>query len=238
MKSFDIDLFDPGYPPPRKVRKVNQQRVERERRVFVQASYSNNKVGVQPEKLLNWRALERRTSTLYEMWKNVSNTFWDMSKALPRPRGTSKGWYETVVAVEEGGGKLLKFSDGGYSVDWTEQMMEELSKDPNCYGSFTFVPYDRGGRELGRLEHRMNRLIRAHGTYRMAFHRAVEDRLSKMRETRKIPHASYSYHEPIIFLITNEGRTHVVTSGTDGRFTWHEGEVHSTCENPLSERIR
>lgn len=226
MKTLDIDLYDPGYWDVKKLRRKPKQWEVRSGWIHTQFTSSRNRVGVRPEKMRDWRSLERRMSEIHTAWRIVSDAFWSMSRTFPRPSTprSKNGWYKVIVSVEDGGGKVLKFSEGGYSIDWSDYLLKELTKDPDCYGDFTFVPYDGGGRELSRLEHRKDRLMRAYGVYRAAFQKAATDRLMKVRESQKIPHTRYDY-EPAVFLIENEGRFYVVTSGTGG-FTWHEGDVH------------
>jgi len=226
MRSINIDSFDPGYVNPVRPKRGKKMEPWMQRGGYVFLTGYAGKVGIKPEKMRDWRRLERRTSELFGMWQDVSRQFWNLAQSFPRPDDKSKSSYYDLI-VDVGDDTLLKFSGDGYSIGSTSTMAEDLvgGKD---YGKFTFLMRDEGGAQLGKLYRRMERLLRAHGKYKTALQRAVSDRLRKFREGQTSG-AGYRYHEPAIFIIENDGRSYVVTSGTDGGLTWHDGVVYTTA---------
>lgn len=232
MKTFDIDALDPGYSSPFKPSRRKKQEPWMKRAGWVRLNGNYFKgPGIDPRKMQDWRALERRHHDLDQMWRVVSCLFWKTIGNLDPPEdGRDRpGLFVVIDPPQQEEVKVLDISRTSYSVNWQDRMLKELMENPDCYGDFRFVPYDGGGREVGHLHHKMERLIRVRGLYCAAFHRAVADRLVKLDESRTISGSRYRYLEPTIFLIENEGRHHVVTSGVDGGFTWHDGEICATA---------
>lgn len=231
MKTFDIDALDPGYSNPLRPSRRKKQQPWMKRAGWVHLTgYSFKGPGINFTKMCNWRALERRSHELDQMWRDASDLFWKTIGDLDPPEdGRDRpGLFVAIDPPQQEEVKVLDISRTSYSVNWQDRMLRELMENPDSYGDFRFVSYNDGGRRVGHLHHRMERLIRARSIYRAAFQRAACDRLRTLDESRTISGTRYRYLEPMVFLIENEGRYHVVTSGTDGGFTWHDGEVLGT----------
>lgn len=218
LKHFDIDALDPGYEvhPPRKKKGGS------DRFCWVRLNgWRNSGPGIRPEKMRDWRFLERRTHQLLAEWQDSVQLFWSIVKTL----GPDGKLYVAIDDPSTGRDEILHISGDGYTSTWQDRMLQALKRDPDCYGDFTFVPYDNGGKDLGRAHHRMERLIKAYGLYRTAFHRAVEARLSKLEESRAAVGTRHRLLSPVTFVVCNDGRCHVVSSDTYGGFTWKDGDV-------------
>lgn len=246
MKHFDIDTCDPGYSREplitclsRKKKLTHRENVALRRTAYIRIHNHgrwNLRLGIRPETMLDWRGLERRMCELDAAWKTVNDEFWRVARDMPRPLGGV-----TVVVVDDpasGEDGVLKISEDGYSTDTKHRLVEDLVKDPRKEEEFTLIPYDQGGSKLGRLYNRMNRLQRAYGTYKLAFQRAVGDRLLKMREDMLRHDTLYgrAYYLPATFVIENEGRIYVITSGNGQNIQFHEGEVYSSTRS-TNEKI-
>lgn len=226
LKHFDIDTLDPGYGAKPSPKKGKPKHASKE---WIRLTdWQSSGPGVRPEKMQDWRSLERRAHQLMAEWKSNMQKFWTAVDGLPRPNDRRRGDRDLYVAIDDpqdGHGEVLRVSDDGYSSTWQDRMLQELFRNPDCYGDFTFVPYDDGGREVGRLYRRSERLIKAHGLYKTAFHRAVESRLARLDGARAISGSRYQHLAPVTFVVCNEDRCHVVTSDPHGGFIWRDGDV-------------
>lgn len=243
MKHIDIDSYDPGYSREPLIRYVGRKKklshrenVALQRTAYVHIHHLgrwDNRLGIKPETMLDWRGLERRMYALDVAWKSANAEFWQAARSMPRPRGGV-----SVVVVddpESGEDGVLKITDDGYSVGTKQQLIEDLLRYNHKVDQFVLTPYDQGGRELGRLYHREGRLHKAYGTYKVAFERAVGDRLNKVREDKLRQRHDTSngrvYCLPATFLIENDDRVYVVTSSANGQITFHEGDVYSNVRS-------
>jgi hypothetical protein len=66
--------------------------------------------------------------------------------------------------------------------------------------------------------------------YQEAFRHAVEERLSGPIKDRMHRDLRYTYYDPAVYIIENEGRRYVATLCRKGLIEWHEGDVHFTGE--------
>lgn len=237
MRHIDIDGADPGYPTEptikfldRKRRPTRRQQQQMRRSTYVNVYHHgrwDERLGVRPETMRDWRQLERRLAELNAAWKAANDEFWVAAAAFPREEGTS-----AIVSIDDPIDRTLILSDDGYSISSAEAMIERLIKNPHSEGRFTFYPYDQGGRELGRLHHREGRLHRMYGTYKVFFERAVVDRLNvAAKDLTFAAAAGRRFYSPAVFLVENEGRRYVFTMNYSGHIAPVEGDVITTSES-------
>ena len=222
MKNIDLDLLNPGYEPIPKLPKKKRHQ-QRYHYVRVSDGYSTKSIGVKPQKMLDWRALERRHHQLLGLWKEANSEFWHSLKNVVRKPKKNE---DKLVMIDEETAIVLS-TRGGYSLESSARLVKGLMKDPKSRGDFFVVKPEEGGRELGRMLHRKDRLGRACGKYFFAFRKAISDRLEVFKRTLiEGDEVHYrAYYPEMSFLIKNDGRTHVVTMTSNGALTFHEGEV-------------
>lgn len=244
MRYIDIDGVDPGYPTEPAIRYTknrnlsHRQLVEMRRTTYVHLYNQGRwdcRLGIKPETMRDWRGLERRMSELNSAWLVANDAFWEIARSFPRPEdGVS------VVVIDDpktGDDGVLTIYEDGYSTDTKHRLLEDFLTNRGREDKFTLTPFDQGGKELGRLYYRMNRLLRSCGAYKMAFQRSVDDRINRMREDkmRHVASSGRTHYLPCTFIVENEGRVYVVTSSGSGQNIFHEGEVYTTM---LYDRLR
>lgn len=222
MNTFDIDKYTPEYEVgivlPKKMTKQYKLIAERTRRIFLGNGY--HKIGVKPESILDWRALEKRRTELYDLWSVANHKLFDELKKAHKLAGLGKH-DELHVYVERDW--ILTYTGKGICSTDPERLIKDkmTSESKDRYG---VLEYENGGAEIGRLERRANRLLRSAGFYQMALERALRDRLnlymSDLREKNE-----YVYYRENVFVIQNEGRVILMKSDHSGRLSIVDGEV-------------
>jgi hypothetical protein len=219
MQTFNIDDLVPDYRPafklPKRATKAEKLMAERSQRIYTAHPYNrpaSSYPGVKPEVILNWRALERRMSEINEMWK-IANGDW-----------------------------ILRFEGGGISHDDPVRLADEMIAGKRNSEKMTIIKYEEGGREIGRMEHRANRLHRMFGVYERILHRAIHDRLQvhlgRIRDSMEITTVHSYYYPPTVYIIENEGRMMIAQSDSMGRLSWINGDVMISREGGNDERAK
>ena len=183
-------------------------------------------LGIRPERLLDWRGLERRWSQLDDIVNQASEAVWDIYRKLSRI-STEKG----------GGGEVWIPLPGGESCDvfrvdkhdkrqslGTEsfkRLLERAVPDPSLR------PYVVLGDDLDRLvsyKRRVETMRRRAGAYWVAFRQSMEARLEAYAtsEDNLAPIPGYNFHNPCAFVFSNDDRTYLITSNESGTLTWHD----------------
>lgn len=220
VNRLELDKYDPGYP---KLPKRSRKKLGPEHRVYFNA-YTHGRrsiVGVRPDKMRDWRALERRRSELFDLWTAVNEEFWDAM------RQTTQGADDRVSRVIcVGKSYTIHFhpnesfaNESSYSVVDAEQTVSDtISKSTRKY---VLISETAGGRRIGSLYERQNRLYKAYLKYDRAFKRAVGDRIEAYVRNEKGFHLSRTES----FIIQSESRLYLLTQTKHG-VAWSEGPIH------------
>lgn len=240
MKNLDIDSLDPGYAagpailPPKGRKLTKKQAMANARAGYVRIQNIgswDSRLGIRPETMRDWRGLERRMQSLDEAWRRAHESMWSCMRSFERSDTSDECEGLAIVAISDpatGDDSILKISSDSYSLDTQGRMLTSLISDPNREEAFKFYRYDQGGAELSRAIHRERRSHRAYGTYRLAFERAVIDRLRIEGERRRSGERYYAYFSPAVFVVENEGRQYIFSMDNRGFFARLEGEIFRT----------
>ncbi|NBT36312.1 MAG: hypothetical protein EBT03_12405 [Betaproteobacteria bacterium] len=227
MRSFDIDALVPDYKGqfylPKRPSAEQRKMHELSRRVHTTFGYRGPHLrpGVKPEKVLDWRRLERRTEELRFKWKSASNAYWS---ALREAYGKRKKCDTLYVFINSDW--LISYEGGeGYGYEDSRRLLESTLADPHGAGRFRVLTMDDGGRRIGRLLARERSYHAAYQVYDRVLKRALSDRIRMHLEGIREVGVYRSHYEPQVFLIENEGRVRVAQSKTNGDVVWVDGEV-------------
>jgi hypothetical protein len=216
---MNLDDFDPGYEPvPTKLRKGARAWLHyvKTRRVSGWTERKGIRPGVHPNKMRDWRSLERRRHELWKRQVKATHDFWNYMRDVGGP--LQEGAEKWIMFNEN---EICRYSGSGYSMDSAKYLLKDLLKPKSSYGPYQLVKVDEGGHEAGVLRMRMNRAIEFWRVYDSTFKQALEDRLRQYAES--VP--ADRYRDNKIFLVKNEGRTTVAMIDYCGRITFPEGIV-------------
>lgn len=219
IEQLDIDKYEPDYPvPPKKCRKKDRPKywVHFNRFTYGRAS----SIGVKPEKLRDWRALEKRRSQLLDLWEEANDEFWD-------------AMYNTVQDDDDNTDRLIctgklhmiRFhprsrwaGETSYSLVAAERVISDSIRDKR--EKYVLVTEESGGRRIGELYERQNSLHKAYLKYNIAFRRAVGDRLEVYVRSKN----NYLLSRTETFIVQSDTRTYVITQTQSG-VVWNEGNI-------------
>lgn len=246
MKPFNIDELIPDYRPafklPKRATKAEKLMAERSRRIYTAHPYNrpaSSYPGVKPEVILNWRAIERRMAEINEMWKIANGVLWGTLKIAHEARGLGKSDSLYVFTDPDW---ILRYEGGGISHEDPVRLADEMIAGKRNSEKMTIIKYEEGGREIGRMEHRANRLHRMFGVYERILHRAIHDRLQmhlgRIRDSMEITTVHSYYYPPTVYIIENEGRMMIAQSDSMGRLSWINGDVMISREGGHDERAK
>jgi len=173
-------------------------------------------LGVRPEKLIDWRSLERRYHQLDESWKDVDTKFWRSLMQFTR----TKDRYETWIYI--GDDELLRVqindsssSGGSYSSACASNIAKSLiSTDTStrCDQPQRMITYEKGGKEIAHLKMRSERLRLITWKYKSAFCRGIIDRIIAYNKANDPDYIECSYRNSVMyqtFIVSNEDRKYV-----------------------------
>lgn len=221
---MNIDEYDPCYP---NFAAVSQKRSRKRRRIDERVCYvriyrggRSGMLGIRQSTMRDWRSLERRTAELLRELQFASDTFDRVCLAK-----ISESLCDTIVAELDDNLALQFGANCIRSLFSQDYLLKKLLQNPNHIGDFSFISKESGGREIGRLYKRMNRLNTAYNIYKQTFITAIEDRLRKFVEkTRKLNYGSHaSICEPAVVVLENETRHHVFMIESDCRIKYLVG---------------
>jgi hypothetical protein len=246
MKPFNIDDFTPDYRPafvlPKRATKAQKLMAERSRRIYTAHPYNrpaSSCPGVKPETLLNWRAIERRMAEINEMWKIANGVLWNALKIAHAARGLGANDPLYVFTDPDW---ILRYEARGISHENPVRLADDLIEGKRKPEAMVVIKYEEGGREIGRMEHRANRLHRMYGVYERILYRAIQDRLQvQLDRIRDVVGESSThpyYYPPTVYIIENEGRMMIAQSDSMGRLSWINGDVMISREGGHDERAK
>lgn len=225
MTSLDLDSFRPDYHLPlRKPRTRKEKMMARACYVYTYSDgYSSRRVGVRPEKMLDWRRIEKRYAELQSQQKSAWDLFWNTMHELRKGHVRDEET-ELWVGLDKRNENLFCISETGYSHSFSETELKRVMQSPTKY-KYVFLSFEECGVDLAKLEARYKRLLRVADVYKNAFHRAAGDRIYKFSETMKT-HGS-SWCPPFAVIVQNEGRRYVA-SVENLTLRWHLGEIYTS----------
>ena len=246
MQTFNIDDLIPDYKPafvlPKRPTKAQKLMAERSRRIYTAHPYNrpaSSYPGVKPEAILDWRALERRMAEINEMWKIANGVLWGTLKLAHEARGLEPKDSLYVFTEPDW---ILRYERGGISHEDPVRLAKELIEGGRNLEKMAIIKYEEGGREIGRMEHRANRLHRMYCVYERILHRAIQDRLQvqldRIREERGSQYVHPYYYPPTVYIIENEGRMMIAQSDSMGRLSWINGDVMISERGGNDERAK
>jgi hypothetical protein len=226
MNNLNLDLFVPDYHiPSQKPRTRNQKMMARAGYVFIYSDgFAGRRLGVRPEKMLDWRSIEKRYSELEFQQKEAWDLFWNTTQELRKKYiDNCDDDTELWVGIDECNNHLLSITKQGYQHRLAESELKFMMKDSTKY-KYVFLKYVEGGKDLAKKEARYRRLLRAANIYKNAFQRTVGDRILKFAMSQN----DYpGWHSSFTTVIQNEDRFHVA-SMENWTVRWNPGLVYVT----------
>jgi hypothetical protein len=234
VKHFNIDEYVPTYDPPFKLwrKATGADKIQYMKACRVHTTVHSHRCtisppGADPKKVLDWRALERRSSQLWVQWLDANNKFWDAIRSARRERGLTRN-QDLYIFVEPQW--VLQCHEDGFSHQDAVYITNELLAGKRSNQEFAVMRLEEGGREIGVLNRKANFLQKCAGVYERILERALRDRLQLYLDSIRDVQASRSYFPPQIYIIENEGRARVAHSDSLGRLTWMNGDVLCTSK--------
>lgn len=170
-------------------------------------------LGIRPEKLIDWRRLERRYYQINENWKGASTQFWDSLRLLTKPDDR----YETWVYI--GDDELLRVQRrdstsacGSYSAACASQIAKSLLENgpARCEQPQRMITYENGGKQIAHLQKKSERLRSSAWKYKSAFCRGVIDRIVAYNKANDPTWETYSYNtRRQTYIVDNDDRQYV-----------------------------
>ena len=178
---------------------------------------TSDSVGVEPEKLLDWRKLEARTNELWKQYDTCTTLLWDTLKSLGL-NAQASGAKDVWIQDESQHDKILVISDLGNMMTW-ESATRLINDSIGCPEKKALFIKGEDAKKFLALYKRDRTTRRRWSVYRMAFQRAVEERLRTLVDDELLEMVG-PFHNNGIFSIWNDGRCYIVTSNDRGMFTW------------------
>jgi hypothetical protein len=165
------------------------------------------------------------------MWKIANGALWATLQATYKSFGLNNNEPLCVFTEPDW---ILRYAGGGISHENPVALAEDLiSGKKSSDKKMVVIKYEEGGREIGRLEHKANRLLRMRGVYERALQRAIFDRLQiHVNHTREETGYSSYYYPATAYLIENAGRIMIVQNDSMGRLSWINGDVMCSGKLP------
>lgn len=227
---FDIDSYTPEYKPAlafkakKKQTHSDKMQLRKMSRVHrnLESGIISTRIGVDPEKILNWRELERTFKKYEENYLTINSLFWNALDRLHKEKtGGDKG---TQIIVCVSSQRVIIYApDRGYSTENLEWAIKRLEVNRDSYGNYTVISYNEGGEYVGRLLTRGNKLQKVALLYRDYFRKAILDRIYKFLETQ--PRRSWGLQQPYNMIIQNGDRTYIVTVDGYRKVNFLEGKI-------------
>lgn len=185
LKEFDIDVWDPPYLSDR---------------IRIKIGYD---VAVNTARMLDWRGLESRYNTVKNRTDVTSKKFWDIMRDLS---GTSD--VEEVVFV--GDEDTCIVYKPGRSTYATEPTVGYLSQVMTRSREFKLVKPEDGGSEVFRLYNLGTKYIVSLSKHKVAFEKAVIDRVNTYVDEIAKQGPYCRYVDPFLLVVENEGRQYPI----------------------------
>lgn len=228
MIQVDID----GLVPETIIRSIAAEKTNRRMGLPTHASwvkgYGSNfhrRLGFDPKKLIDWRALERRSFQLGERQKVQSKEFWDLLKAY-HEQATTMGLGHVWILNPIDNTHSYRFDGESLgSFDVVREIEAHIKKMQEPHRHAFVISGDEAARFF-HLNDRKRQSGERFFTYQRAFRYAVESRVEAFvhgkldRSNRR-----YRFFNPGVVAIVNDDRTHLLEVDTNGILKWLEGEL-------------
>lgn len=179
--------------------------------------------GVDPDKLRDWRALERRTFELTTRWRNACNLLWSsIREAAPNASR------ENRVVICIGNDMGIEYDSYGYSTCSVSRLAERLVEAKGKESIGAVVSHEVAARfNFPHLMHADRTLLSRANAYKRAFESAVNSRLLTYVEKhcRGFEYRGAWRFKPTIVVLQNEDRRYVIALDETAKPTWHIGNV-------------
>ncbi len=220
MKYINIDDYVPTYEVP--FRYVDGTPLPRKcSYVKTFEGYNQRNVGVDPKKILDWRAVEKRTHELHETQRSL----WEQMLVKIMNVGGKTTHTKIIMINHE---KCIKVTDGSYRTEDSVSYLKNVMKDGTQAEEFVFVSLDEGGREIGSLMRKSDVAFRRYFVYKNALMKALKDRVDLYAEKNlrhQIDSYDKSWTQPTIVVVSNEGRTYALRVTERGYCTFLNEDV-------------
>lgn len=224
MKHIDIDdMRVPWLDEHIERWPTSDSRLHRSARRLRNAGYRS--IDIYPERLADWRGLERRYYQLKATYDALCDAYWGALRS-----------FAAVGRARDSDGQVWMPLPGGENVDVYND--ESDSMTTRSFKELYDQALPRPGRKpvvvsgmelerLHRLKERRQTALKRSGPYFVAWRMAVEERLKGfVQQQVRVDIKSIVLYRHCTFVFTNDTRQHVVTSDEYGELTWHEGTVY------------
>jgi hypothetical protein len=184
--------------------------------------YGFSRVGFMPTKLLDWRALERRSQQLHVEAQRWRSAFWDALRGLHKQATKQK--LKKVWVVNDN--DVLVFDGTGLTRESSARLVSDTAPHPK---KKMLVVTGEVARKINRINERSNTFATRDGAYARAFRQAVEARLRSFIDVNGLMNKEHCYFQPTVFVINNDDRQYVVKLTTQGVLGW-DGETLYACD--------
>lgn len=245
VTSFDIDSYVPDYKPPvilkknpTKRDKLTHKKMSRIKRQIDWSSTTTSIIGVDPPKLLDWRRLERRYKEHEKKYFTIDKLLWFVLEQIHKEK-VGDSTKQVMICLPNG--KVLMYSPGkGYSIENLEWALQRLKRDPHTYGNYHVISVEEGGKYVGKLLARGNKLNKIAILYRDYFRLAITHRINAFLDTQ--PNRSFGLQDQFNIIIQNDDSTYIVCVDQYRKVKFLEGRIMLSSQqtslnlcNPISE---
>jgi hypothetical protein len=182
-------------------------------------STTRNGPGTHWRRLRSWRALETRAHQLALMrckTTDAMSAILDTIKETMNAGGFRAAWWKGA----EGRVDDITVYDGKwFSTTRLSKLVDEYTR--RAQWRALIVP-DHVGAECNRLKVLERTQLTRQFAYSNAFRKAIELRLAAFID-RELLDREHVYHHHGVFFVENQGRTHTLTLGHNGKLEWHSG---------------
>lgn len=219
MKMIDIDDLPPddllarGRSNPYDDGLLNKYRARSINRIFTPFYGSESGPGIDCNKLLDWRSLERRYACVKERGESIRKTFFDTCKKL------SQNHIYDVWLLQDDGERAHVYREGYLGSEPVQELINRSTNDPDKKAC---VPTGEERSSLLRLLERDRTYSRRAGLWRFAFEQSVTARLVPFLKRELLYKESrWHFYKDAIFLIRNDDRQYVVASNDRGMISFN-----------------
>ena len=185
-------------------------------------SFLRKNPGIEVEKLIDWRTLERRYAQVADI-TNAKNQDYNNALKSAYLEARQKNCKEVWVFNELDPQNVLICCDGWTTVRSLSRILEEQKSQakPGYY-----VKGDRA-REIFLLQKRSNSFFFRKNAYRLALDCAIRSRLLTYANQLLVNKSSMrqSFYSSTVFIVRNDDRTYVYHIKADGQLDWIEGNI-------------
>lgn len=178
---------------------------------------SYRKVGIDPRKLLDWRALEVKYVTLQDRARDFNIEYWDRLNKLyraAREKGLNHVW-----VLDPNSEHVIEYDGDTICSREFNKLLKQQERETDERNGGLIVSGDEAT-NLQRLTQRDRVLSRRSHVYLLAFKLAIEVRLKSVVEARRTNYKHRRFYNPAMFIVRNEERQYLLTLTDTGALAW------------------